>query len=603
ALLEFAQLTQNASLYTQFWRLNELENLQYQLVDHKLTKLAVYMDISCNGSAGVLDMANVKRLYSDQYHWLIIDGSFNFAVVNARFANAELNINTELTYVEHSPRHTNFILYDLYNKAKHLGAMLNITQDQEIICSEQHCHVGRYLSDLYKRPRLQHRRLLTGLTVRINSALTSLPLSTPETLIKHFLSSQGDTYKDPFARLGYQTYQVLKDMLDCNYSFIFRDRWTDSDATGGLIGDLRNDSVDLTATAFLYTSERAKHMKILSWHCSFRSVCMFRNPRSALAELRIAEFLQPFSWSVWLMFSALLVFAGALLWLTFQVERRLNRKSSSTLRSPSLLTSCLLSFGAACIQGAWILPRSTGGRMIFYATILTCFLMYNYYTSVVVSTLLGDPPKSKIRTVQQLADSNLEVSVEPTAYTKVYVEVSYLVNFPNSLCIPRSPQTANYSDVLSLYRKKVLNSRRDPQRIWLPSEQGVLMVRNQPGFVYIAEAASAYVFVRKHFLPHEICELNEILLRDETSAYTMVAKISSFGELIKLNQLRLLETGIHFKHFNYWIRSKLHCYKGNITVVVGLETAGPLFLLLLGAYIVCLFVLGLEVLWHRRQLR
>lgn len=96
-----------------------------------------------------------------------------------------------------------------------------------------------------------------------------------------------------------------------------------------------------------------------------------------------------------------------------------------------------------------------------------------------------------------------------------------------------SSQTSNFSDVLSLYRKKILNSRRDPQRIWLSSEQGVLMVRNNPGFVYIAEAASAYVFVRKHYQPHEICELNEILLRDETTAYTMVSKTSSFAELIR----------------------------------------------------------------------
>lgn len=215
-----------------------------------------------------------------------------------------------------------------------------------------------------------------------------------------------------------------------SYSFIFRDRWTDSEVTGGLIGDLRDGSVDLTATAFLYTSGRAKYLKILSWHCSFRCVCMFRNPRSALAELRITEFLQPFSWSVWLMFSALLFFAGFLLWLTFQLEFRLNRKRRISMR-PSLLTTCLLSFGAACIQGAWLLPRSTGGRMVFFATMLTCFLMYNYYTSIVVSTLLGDPPKSGIRTIQQLADSKLEVSVEPTPYTKVYVEVSltHISNF------------------------------------------------------------------------------------------------------------------------------------------------------------------------------
>ncbi|KAM8708520.1 hypothetical protein ACLKA7_015489 [Drosophila subpalustris] len=410
--------------------------------------------------------------------------------------------------------------------------------------------------------------------------ITSLPLDTPDDQIKAFLKSQDDIHKDPFPRMGYQTHQALMDMLDCNFSYIFRDRWSDrSELTGGLIEDLINGTVDLAATGFIYTSGRSKLFKPLAWHSSFRSVCMFLNPRSAGTELRVTEFLEPFSWSVWLMFSILLLFTGFLLWLTFLLERRMSRGDMET----SLLTSCLLSFGAACIQGAWLLPRSTGGRMVFYAIMLTCFLMYNYYTSIVVSTLLGAPPKSIIRTIQQLADSNLEVAVEPTIYTKVYVESSDL------------------ADIRRLYRKKVLN--KDPKRIWLSSEKGVLMVRNNPGFVFIAESATAYIYVAKHYLPHEICQLNEIMLRAETSGHTIVLKTSSFVELFKLSQLRLLETGVHFRNFRFWVRTKLHCYQSNVTVVVGLESAGPLFLLLLSAYIICLFVLGLEILWHKRQLR
>lgn len=60
----------------------------------------------------------------------------------------------------------------MYNKAKHLGAKLNITIDRQIECNADLCHVKRYLSELHRRSRLQHRRLLTGLTVRINSAVS-----------------------------------------------------------------------------------------------------------------------------------------------------------------------------------------------------------------------------------------------------------------------------------------------------------------------------------------------------------------------------------------------------------------------------------------------
>ncbi|XP_051859523.1 ionotropic receptor 75a [Drosophila albomicans] len=584
SLFQLAHLAHNSGIFNQFLDLNatfsQAEHLQAHLVNHEIIKLGIYFDINCDQSKEVLKMANTLSLFNDHYHWLIIDRNFDLKQLRERFAEAQLYVNSELTYVEPQANFTSFILYDLYNKAKHLGSKLNITIDQQIVCNERGCHVKRYLSDLHLRLRLQNRRYFTGITLRVNAAITAMPVDSPEEQIKEFLSSLDDIYKDSYARLGYQTHQVFKDLLDCNFSFTFRDRWTDSELTGGLIGDLINGSVDMTTTAFLYTLGRTKYFRPLTWHSSFRSVCMFRNPRSAGAELRVTEFLEPFSWTVWLMFSALLLFTGFLLWLTFLLERRLSRASSM---ETSLLTSCLLSFGAACIQGAWLLPRSTGGRMVFYAIMLTCFLMYNYYTSIVVSTLLGAPPKSNIRTIQQLADSNLEVAVEPTIYTKVYVE------------------TAEFPDIRSLYLNKILN--KDPKRIWLPSEQGVLMVRNHPGFVFIAESASAYVFVRKHYLPHEICELNEILLRDETSANTIILKTSNFAELFKLCQLRLLETGVHFKHFRYWVRNKLHCYQSNVTVVVGLESAGPLFLLLLMAYIICLFVLGLEILWHKRQLR
>ncbi|ALC43862.1 Ir75b, partial [Drosophila busckii] len=580
ALQELAHLVNKQNLYIQYINLNA-EHLEEHLINAKLDKLAVFLDLNCNKSDELLHLANMQQLYNDHYHWLIYDRYLNATQLRERFADASLQLNTELTYVKPNLNQSSFMLYDLYNKAKHLGAKLNITIDQQIECNDQQCQVKRYLSELHKTTRLQQRKLLTGLTLKLSAVINALPMDAPEHDIKEFLGSIDNIHLDTYGRFGYQTRQELMTMLDCNFSYIFRDRWTSSELTGGLIADLLNGTVDVAGSAFLYTSGRAKYFKPLTWYCSFRSVCMFRNPHSAGAELRATEFLQPFSWTVWFMFAAVLLLSGCLLWLTFRLERK--KLSSSGDMKASLLTSCLISFGAACIQGAWLLPRSTGGRMVFYALMLTCFLMYNYYTSVVVSTLLGTPPKSNIKSIQQLADSNLEVSVEPTPYTKIYVE------------------TSDMPDVRSLYLNKIVNSKRDPKRMWLPTEKGVILVRNVPGFVYIAEAATAYVFVRKHYLPHEICELNEILLREETSAQTLVLKTSSFAELFKLNELRLLETGVHFKHYRYWVRTKLHCYQSNVVAAVGMDSAGPLFLLLFCAYMGCLLVLGLELLWHRRK--
>ncbi|XP_052844505.1 ionotropic receptor 75a [Drosophila gunungcola] len=574
SLAHLAKMAQSKNVFTQFISLDSSLQLNNDFLNHNILKLGVFLDISCNQSGVVLDMAGAKRLYGYHYHWLIYDTSMEFCKIENQFKEAQLFVDADVTYVKHDLVSKNFILYDLHNKGRQLGAKLNITQDREVTCNEEECRVQRYLSDLHTRNLLQHRKSFTGLTMRATAVVTHLPLSVSRQKIFDFMESKEQLYLDTYGRLGYQARQPLRDMLDCEFKYIFRNRWSDGNATGGMIGDLILDVADLAIAPFVYSFDRGLFLQPLTKFSVFREICMFRNPRSVSAGLSATEFLQPFSGGVWLTFALLLLLAGILLWITFILERRKEWK-------PSLMTSCLLSFGAGCNQGAWFAPRSMGGRMAFFALMLTSFLMYNYYTSIVVSKLLGQPSKSSIRTLQQLADSSLEVGIEPAIYTRIYVE------------------TSEEADVRSLYRNKVLGSKRSPDRIWIATEAGVKAVRDQEGFVYITGVATGYEFVRKHFLPHQICELNEIPLRDASHTHSVVAKKSPYAELFKLNELRMLETGIHLKHERYWMETKLHCYQHNHTVAVGLEYAAPLFILLLGAIIVCMGVLGLEVIWHR----
>ncbi|XP_017058920.1 ionotropic receptor 75a [Drosophila ficusphila] len=577
SLTHLGLLAQSKNIFTQFKQLDSELNPNDNFLSHNLPKIGVFLDINCNQSDVVLNMANAKRLYSHRFHWLIYDELGNFLNVESHFKEAKLFIDADITYVKQDPITENFVLFDLYNKGRQLGGKLNITADREVACNKRECRVERYLSDLHKRNPLQHRKYFTGLTIRATAVVTALPLNVSIEKIFDFMEAKDRIHLDTYGRLGYQSRQPLKDMLDCNFKYIFRDRWSaDGNVTGGMIGDLILGVADLSIAPFVYSFDRGLFVMPITKFSDFREICMFRNPRSVSAGLSATEFLQPFSGGVWLTFALILLLAGCLLWVTFALERRKQWK-------PSLLTSCLLSFGAGCIQGASLTPRSMGGRMAFFALMVTSFLMYNYYTSIVVSKLLGQPIKSNIRTLQQLADSNLEVGIEPTVYTRIYIE------------------TSEEPDVRSLYQNKVVGSKRSPDRIWLLTEEGVKTVRDQEGFVYITGVATAYEFVRKFFLPHQICELNEIPLRDASQTHTVLAKESPYAELLKLCELRMLETGIHFKHERYWMRTKLHCYQHNHTVAVGLEYAAPLFILLLGAMILCVGVLGLEVIWFRHS--
>lgn len=205
-------------------------------------------------------------------------------------------------------------------------------------------------------------------------------------------------------------------------NFIFTDRWSFSDIEGGSVGAVVNQTADIGSAPCLATDGRLRHLSAIIETGYFRSVCLFRTPHNA--GIRGDVFLQPFSSLVWFIFAGVLLLIGLLLYLTFYLECRRMQPCWRLIAVPSLLTTCLISFGAACSQSSALIPRSTGGRLTFFALFLISFIMYNYYTSVVVSSLLSSPVKSQIKTIQQLAESSLNVGLEPLSFTKSYLNVS-----------------------------------------------------------------------------------------------------------------------------------------------------------------------------------
>lgn len=85
-----------------------------------------------------------------------------------------------------------------------------------------------------------------------------------------------------------------------------------------------------------------------------------------------------------------------------------------------------------------------------------------------------------------------------------------------------------------MFSKRKIESQSKNPELWLPAEQGILRVRDRPGYVFVFEASSGYAYVERFFTQQQICNLNEILFRPELLLYTHLHRNSSYKELIRL---------------------------------------------------------------------
>ncbi|XP_037722867.1 ionotropic receptor 75a isoform X1 [Drosophila subpulchrella] len=570
--------------YHQFVQMKGVQNwshLELNYMGHLQPTLGIYVDIKCDQAQELLEEASQEQIYNQHYHWLL-HGNQSVLEFYKLFAPFNVSIDADVSYVKEEFQANNssvvYAVYDVYNNGKIIGGQLNMTGSHEMACDPNECRRIRYLSSLLKRSKYGNREQLTDVVLRVATVVTQRPLTWSDDELIRFLSQENDTHIDSLARFGFHLTLILRDLLHCEMKFIFSDSWSKSDVVGGSVGAVVDQSADITATPSLATEGRLKYLSAIIETGFFRSVCIFRTPHNA--GLRGDVFLQPFSPLVWYLFGGVLSLIGVLLWITFYMECKRMRKRWRLDYLPSLLTTFLISFGAACIQSSSLIPRSTGGRLIYFALFLISFIMYNYYTSVVVSSLLSSPVKSKIKTMQQLAESSLTVGLEPLPFTKSYLNYS------------RLPE-------IHLFIKRKIDTQTKNPELWLPAEQGVLRVRDNPGYVYVFETSSGYAYVERYFTAQQICDLNEVLFRPEQLFYTHLHRNSTYKELFRLRLLRVLETGVYRKQRSYWVHMKLHCVAQNFVITVGMEYVAPLLLMLICADILVVIILLVELAWKR----
>lgn len=149
----------------------------------------------------------------------------------------------------------------------------------------------------------------------------------------------------------------------------------------------------------------------------------YRSIRSMdLIDLRI---FRPFSYSIWLCILFIILVLGIFLHLFIGLELKLVntcKPKAQKIKNEKMESSILNVLGAFCQQGHELRINLLSGRYLVVFLFITSILIHDFYTSVLVSTLVELAPPA-VRSLQDVANSELTVGFQETEYLKKFLNV------------------------------------------------------------------------------------------------------------------------------------------------------------------------------------
>lgn len=341
----------------------------------------------------------------------------------------DLHVDSEITYVD--LRHglkastTDVImlpLYDVYNNGYHAGGMLRVHFDRYFNYSAAtgSTHLGASLAE--RQPKYVRRMNLHDLTFRVGTIYQIYDgrILTNASIIQHLLSSNNTEY-DVINRQGFQMGLHVQALLGYTPIYMHTSRWSDNDTHGGTLGNVMAGVTDICFGFGGVVAMRTDYMAVIASMRLFRGVFVFRTFGSQKPSLSVENvvFFKPFSTTVWWTLAACIVALS----IGVHVAMRAQRQPSAPF-VPAACLSAMTALGAFCQQGASIVPGTLNGRTLLMCMNVSSLLVYTYYTTEVLNALIASPMRTNIRTLEQLALSDMTVGLENVSHVTTYLKVS-----------------------------------------------------------------------------------------------------------------------------------------------------------------------------------
>ncbi|CAG4979300.1 unnamed protein product [Colias eurytheme] len=504
----------------------------------------------------IMIYASENKLLNSFYKWLIIndnkDGLTSESLDENIFSKLNLSVNAEVTLA--SREGSDFKLEEVFNFGKIQGGRVVINE------------IGFWSlgNGLFIKPGYKYTRRFNfeGIHLRLMIVYQGKPEEfRPEMILERELA-------DGISIVTQSSSMVLVEVASIHnikFNYSICDRW---------VGDYKRESPYAVTNALHFGDiDITPLLRLLPYHINYYDVInqpvthvearyYYRIPTTGVGKFE-NQFLTPFTTGVWWSVVAVIALCGLGLLLSAMLE---HRPLAWHYAFFSVIALTCQQFFEDVNEGA-VKRNSTARKLTVLVTGVSCVLIFNYYTSSVVSWLLNGPPPS-INSLWELMESSLEPVFEDVGYTHSWLQLpDYYYN----------KRTHAAEDV---FKRKV--KKRGNIKITSPAE-GIEMVRTG-AYAFHCETNSANKFIARTFTAKELCDLDSLFSVDKTLLYTSLQKNSPYREFFIWSYTRASEQGIISLVNSRTNTREMKC-EGSSPRALALGGAAPAFLLLALGYL------------------
>nr|QGW45453.1 ionotropic receptor 75c [Bradysia odoriphaga] len=486
---------------------------------------AVIVDLDCEQIKFFLRQSSHEVLFHSERSWLMFSKSIGRSY--GILGQENINLDADVTLVTRL-NHNEYRISDVYNPSKIRGGRLNITT------------IGtwgrnRRLNMTTEHLRIERQRDLGGLTMLATITLPS-PIPNNQTFMEHLESNEFPQINS----LDRSTYKLFKLMMEMhNFKVLIHrtDHWVTVDSMGhwtGTLGMVQRGEVDFAITGARHQDDRYGQVDATANSYYIQLKFLFQHPKSVTSS---NVFLSPLNEVVWIVLVLFGLFTAFSLRQSFLLENK--RQCTDYTYSNSLL----IVFGMLFQQGYGGSTNYMSSKVFVISVLLLSFLMFQFYSSFIISSLLIEPPKT-IKTMKQLAHSKLKCYADDVPYV--------IDNLKHS-----QDESANeiYHQIMRDAGTRIV------------SVQNGLDLMKKHGYALNTDVSYAYPKLKAILTDKQICNLQEVSYIQSIHGYPVVPVKSPLKELIKLSLRKFHETGIMSHHWDIWIGKKPKCNKSNIELV------------------------------------
>ncbi|CAH0626881.1 unnamed protein product [Chrysodeixis includens] len=549
-----------------------------RLMLQRTAPVAALLDAWCDGTPRILSQASRLRLFDAMHPWLVVtdrQAADNAAYIDDTFGALNLSVDADIAVLFHCD--DSYVFQDVYNFGKIQGNSLETTL------------LGTWEPDkglkIFVTGYKYYRRWnFNNLTLRAISVI----VDQPEVFYPEMLSDMAYTAGvAAMTKITSQMLNIIKEQHNFRFNYSIAGRWIGSpkrNSTLAVTNSLFWEEQDLSSTCARIFP------KWLDWVDIFhppttnlQTKFYYLVPETGVGQYE-NRFLTPMSAGVW----CCAFFAGIACTVVLAVAAMMESRPK-----PGLYAFFSV-FAAVCQQGyedgVQMLEdtfSSQGRRATLLVIGLTSMLLYNYYTSSVVSWLLNAAAPS-IANLDGLINSDFELVFEDIGYTRGWLD---------------NPGFFYYSGFKNvkedeLRERKVTNAKRSTS-VLQTVNTGVELVRTGK-YAFHTEPYTASQVISKTYEDEELCNLGALQMMLPAHVYIMAQKRSPYKEFFDWSLLRLLERG-HVQAIRARFAGTMPACSGARPRALALGQAAPAFVMMLGVVVLSWIILAFELLWQRVQ--